>query len=72
MQKYQKIIARISALLFIPFTQSFPAGARREEVGDVICILVFGVTSVRAPVNLHVFEADRVPTIIQGGVGGGK
>ncbi|CAK9027586.1 unnamed protein product [Durusdinium trenchii] len=26
MQKYQKIIARISALLFIPFTQSFPAG----------------------------------------------
>ena len=38
-----------------------------------ICIKaahVFGVTSVRAPVNLHVFEADRVPTVIQGGLGG--
>ena len=33
--------------------------------------VVVGVTSVRAPVNLHVFEADRVPTVIQGGLGGG-
>ena len=26
--------------------------------------IVFGVTSVRDPVNLHVFEADRVPRVI--------
>ena len=37
-----------------------------------LCVsIVFGVTSVRAPVNLHVIEADRVPTVIQGGWGGG-
>ena len=32
--------------------------------------IVFGVTSVRDPVNLHVFELDRVPTVIQRGLEG--
>ena len=47
----------------------FPPHAA-DQLENLGATLVFGVTSVQAPVNLHVFEADRVPTIIQGGWGG--
>ena len=39
----------------------------------VFLAVVSGVTSLRAPVNLCVFQPDRVSTIILGGgVGGGN